>query len=54
MSDNFVFLVKFDTCDVVYNWAISLLPSLVLDNLSGFSVNYVCSQSFLQIFLNSY
>ena len=27
------FLVIFDTCDVVYNWFISLLPPIVLDNL---------------------
>ena len=25
--------VIFDTCDVVYNWSISLLPPIVLDNL---------------------
>ena len=23
----------FDTCDVVHNWSIFLLPSIVLDNL---------------------
>ena len=28
-----VFLVIFDTCDVVYNWTISLLPLTELDNL---------------------
>ena len=33
MRDNFVFLVIFDTCDVVYNWFISLLPPIVLYNL---------------------
>ena len=33
MWENFVFLVIFDTCDVVYNWSISLLPPIVLDNL---------------------
>ena len=27
MWENFVFLVIFDTCDVMYNWSISLLPS---------------------------
>ena len=27
--------VIFDTCDVVYNWFISLLPPIVLDNLFG-------------------
>ena len=32
---NFVLLVIFDTCDVVYNWSISLLPPIVLDNLFG-------------------
>ena len=38
MSTNvrkFVFLVIFDTCDIVYNWFISLLPPIVLDNLFG-------------------
>ena len=27
-----VFLFTFDTCDVVHNWSIFLLPSIVLDN----------------------
>ena len=35
MLENFVFLVIFDTNDVVYNWLISLLPPIVLDNLVG-------------------
>ena len=35
MGENFVFLVIFDTYDVVYNWVISLLPPIVLDNLFG-------------------
>ena len=42
MRDNFVFLVIFDTCDVVYKWFISLLPPIVLDNLfepTGPSIN---------------
>ena len=34
---NFVFLVIFDICAVVYNWFISLLPPLVLDNLLDYS-----------------
>ena len=34
-SKNFVFLVIFDTCDVLYNWSISLLPPILLDNLFG-------------------
>jgi len=33
MWENFVFLVIFDTFDVIYNWSISLLPPSVLDNL---------------------
>ena len=33
MFENFFFLVVFDTCDVAYNWSISLLPPIVLDNL---------------------
>ena len=36
MLENFVFLVIYDTCDVVYNWSISLLPPIVLDNLFGY------------------
>ena len=35
MGENFVFLVIFDTYDAVYNWFISLLPPIVLDNLFG-------------------
>ena len=35
MGGNFIFLVIFDTCDVMYNWSISLLPPVVLDNLFG-------------------
>jgi len=30
MWENFVFLVIFDTCDVMYNWFISLLPPIKL------------------------
>ena len=37
MEENFVFLVIFDTYDVMYNWPISLLPPIVLDNL--FEIN---------------
>ena len=33
MWENFVFLVIFDTCDVVYNWSISMLPPIVIYNL---------------------
>ena len=32
---NFVFVVIFDTCDVVYNWSISLLPPIVQEILFG-------------------
>ena len=35
MWEIIVFFVIFDTCDVVYNWPISLLPLIVLDNLTG-------------------
>ena len=31
MLKKLVFLVVFDTCDVVYIWSISLLPPIVLD-----------------------
>ena len=41
MWENFVFLVIFDTCDVVYNWSISLLSPNVLDNLFGLYKNYL-------------
>ena len=33
MGENLVFLVIFDTYDVVYNLSISLLPPIELDNL---------------------
>ena len=33
MRENFVFLAIFDTCDVMFNWFISLLPPIVLDDL---------------------
>ena len=32
----FMLTVIYDTCDVVYNWSISPLPPIVLDNLFGF------------------
>ena len=38
MWENFFFLVIFDTCDVMYNWFNSLLPSIVLNNL--FAITY--------------
>ena len=37
-GENIVFLVIFDTCDVVYNWFISMLPPIVLDNLFVFCI----------------
>ena len=36
MWENLVFLVIFDTCDVVYNWSISMLPPIELNNLFAF------------------
>ena len=33
MEENFVLHVIFDTCDVMYNRSISLLPPIVLDKL---------------------
>ena len=36
MWENLVFLVLVDTCDVVYNCFISLLPPIVLNNLFGY------------------
>ncbi len=50
MLENFVFLVIFDTCDVVYNWSISLLPPIVLDNLFELHKN-IC---FLKNDINNY
>ena len=38
MGEYFVFLIILDTCDVVYNWLISLLPPIVLDNLFGHDI----------------
>ena len=35
IGENVVFFVIFDTCDVMHNWSISLLPPIVLDNLFG-------------------
>ena len=35
MLANFVFLDIFDTCDVMHDLFISLLPPIVLDNLFG-------------------
>ena len=35
MWETFVFLVIFDTCDVMYVWSISLFPPIVFDNLYG-------------------
>ena len=34
-----MFLVKFDTCDVMFNWSISLLPPILLDNLFGLTIS---------------
>ena len=41
---NLVFLVIFDTCDVMHNWSISLLPPIVLDNLFGYSYIFLSTQ----------
>jgi len=49
MWANFDFLVIFDTCDVVYNWPISLLPPIVLDNLFGSLYNYILKSRKTQI-----
>ena len=37
IRENAVFIVIFDSCDVVYNWLISLLPPIVLDNLFDYT-----------------
>ena len=47
---NVVFLVIFDTCDVMYNWSISLLPPSVLDNL--FVSTYI--PTYLPAYINTY
>ena len=39
-----VFLVIFGTCDVVYNWFISLLPPILLDNLYGWYALSIAKQ----------
>ena len=41
MLENFIFLVIFDTCDVMYRLSISLLPPIVLDNLFGRNVLFM-------------
>ena len=48
MWENIVFLVIYDTCDVVNNLSISLLPPIVLDNLFGsiYNFNHVCAGEF--------
>ena len=46
MGENVVFLVIFDTCDVMYNWSISLLPTIVLDNIFAM---YYCCVSFINL-----
>ena len=48
MGENVVFLVIFDTCDVMYNWSISLLPPIVLDNLFEFDVSLSVSSARVQ------
>ena len=35
MEENLVFLVIFDSCDIIYDWSISQWPPIVLDNLFG-------------------
>ena len=35
MWENSISFVIFDTYDVIFNWSISLLPPIVLDNLFG-------------------
>ena len=41
IQDSFVFLVIFDTCDVMYNWLITLLPPIILDNVFGLNCLYL-------------
>ena len=41
MGEKCGFQVIFDTCCVVYNWSISLLPPIVLDNLFGKNQNFL-------------
>jgi len=45
--ENIVFLVIFDTCGVVHNWVISLLPPIVLDNIFGTAHYELCWTTFL-------
>ena len=47
MGEHVVFLVIFDTYDVMYNWSISLLPPIVLHNLFNL---YQCLQ-FLKLMI---
>ena len=49
MWENFVFLVIFDTCDVVHNWSISLLPPILYLILYLIKTMY---QSILFLFLS--
>ena len=43
----FLFFVLFDTCDVVYDWFISLLPPIVLNNLLMVPIKLFSNESML-------
>ena len=53
MGENVVLLVIFDTCDVMYNWFISMLPPIVLDNLfeiyNNFDIVFLCLERLKRI-----
>ena len=51
MSENVVFLIIFDTCDVMFNWSISLLLPIVLDNLNLTLMNNLQKKK-LQIYVD--
>ena len=43
-----VFLVIFDTCDVMYNWSVSLLPPIVIDNLFAWHMFCIIFQELIK------
>ena len=54
MGENVVFLVIFDTCDVINNWFISLLPLIVLDNLFVISKKHCVYHRLITIQIEHY
>ena len=54
MEENVDFLLIFDTSDAIFNWFISLLPPIVLDNLFGFNLQWFSKIKHPKLELNEY